>query len=222
MIFHEACGHLLETTSVAKKASVFHDRMGNMIASPVVSAVDDGTLVGEWGSINVDDEGMATERTQLIRDGKLVGFLADRIGSEQTGHPRTGSGRRQGYAFAPRVAHAQHLHRVRRGPVRGHDRLDRTGHLRGPHGRRLGAARHRRVQLRGHRRLLRRGRPGPVSRQGGDAHQHRSGRSETDIHGRERPGLRIRNVRLGVGCGAGPRSASRPSRSTRFSSAGTP
>ena len=101
VIFHEACGHLLETTSVAKKASVFHDRMGDMIANPVVSAVDDGTLVREWGSINVDDEGMATERTQLIRDGRLVGFLADRIGSEQTGHPRTGSGRRQSYAFAP-------------------------------------------------------------------------------------------------------------------------
>ena len=101
VIFHEACGHLLETTSVAKKASVFHDRLGDTIADPVVSAVDDGTLVHEWGSINVDDEGMATERTQLIQEGKLVNFLADRIGSEQTGHPRTGSGRRQSYAFAP-------------------------------------------------------------------------------------------------------------------------
>ena len=101
VIFHEACGHLLETTSVAKKASVFHDRMGETVASPAVNAVDDGTLAREWGSISVDDEGMATERTQLIREGTLVGFLADRIGSEQTGHPRTGSGRRQSYAFAP-------------------------------------------------------------------------------------------------------------------------
>ena len=101
VIFHEACGHLLETTSVAKKASVFHDRLGDTIADPVVNAVDDGTLVHEWGSINVDDEGMTTERTQLIQEGKLVNFLADRIGSEQTGHPRTGSGRRQSYAFAP-------------------------------------------------------------------------------------------------------------------------
>ena len=101
VIFHEACGHSLETTSVAKKASEFHDRMGDMIANPVVNAVDDGTLVREWGSINIDDEGMATERTQLIREGRLVNFLADRIGFEQTGYPRTGSGRRQGYAFAP-------------------------------------------------------------------------------------------------------------------------
>ncbi|MDE0441327.1 MAG: TldD/PmbA family protein [Gammaproteobacteria bacterium] len=101
VIFHEACGHLLETTSVAKKASVFHDKQGRMIANPVVNAADDGTLEREWGSINIDDEGMPTERTQLIKDGKLVSFLADRLGAEQTGLPRTGSGRRQSYRFAP-------------------------------------------------------------------------------------------------------------------------
>ena len=101
VIFHEACGHLLETTSVAKKASVFHDRLDEMIANPMVNAVDDGTLAREWGSINIDDEGMATERTQLIKDGKLVNFLADRVGAAQTGLPRTGSGRRQSYQFAP-------------------------------------------------------------------------------------------------------------------------
>ena len=101
VIFHEACGHLLETTSVAKRASVFHDKLGSMIANPVVNAVDDGTLRREWGSINIDDEGMPTERTQLIKDGKLVNFLADRVGAAQTGLPRTGSGRRQSYQFAP-------------------------------------------------------------------------------------------------------------------------
>ena len=101
VIFHEACGHLLETTSVAKKASVFHDKLGEMIANAKVNAVDDGTLAREWGSINIDDEGMATERTQLIKDGKLVNFLADSVGAAQTGLPRTGSGRRQSYRFAP-------------------------------------------------------------------------------------------------------------------------
>lgn len=101
VIFHEACGHLLETTSVAKKASVFHDQLGEMIANPVVNAVDDGTMSTEWGSINIDDEGMTTQRTQLIEDGRLVSFLADRIGAEQTGYARTGSGRRQSYKFAP-------------------------------------------------------------------------------------------------------------------------
>ena len=101
VIFHEACGHLLETTSVAKKASVFHDKMGELIANPVVNAVDDGIMAKEWGSINIDDEGMSAQRTQLIKDGRLVNFLADRIGSEQTGYARTGSGRRQSYKFAP-------------------------------------------------------------------------------------------------------------------------
>jgi TldD protein len=101
VIFHEACGHLLETTAVAKQASVFHDQMEQMIAHPVVSAVDDGTMSGEWGSINIDDEGMQTQRTQLIKDGRLVNFLADRMGAQTTGFPRTGSGRRQSYKFAP-------------------------------------------------------------------------------------------------------------------------
>jgi len=101
VIFHEACGHLLETTSVAKKASVFHDQMGEMIASPIVNAVDDGTMANEWGSINIDDEGMPTQRTQLIKDGQLTNFLVDRIGAQQTGFARSGSGRRESYKYAP-------------------------------------------------------------------------------------------------------------------------
>ncbi len=101
VIFHEACGHLLETTSVEKKASVFHDKMGEMIAKPVVSAVDDGLLANAWGSINIDDEGMPTQRTQLIKDGKLTSFMVDRVGAMKTGFEATGSGRRQSYKFAP-------------------------------------------------------------------------------------------------------------------------
>lgn len=101
VIFHEACGHLLETTSIEKKASVFHDKMHQMIAHPAVSAFDDGTIDQEWGSINIDDEGMPTQKTQLISEGKLVGFLVDRIGEIKTGYQRTGSARRQSYKFAP-------------------------------------------------------------------------------------------------------------------------
>ncbi len=101
VIFHEACGHLLETTSVQKKASVFWDKMDQQIAHSAVSAVDDGTIKNEWGSINIDDEGMPTQRTQLIKDGKLTSFLVDKVGSDKTGHKRTGSGRRQNYRFPP-------------------------------------------------------------------------------------------------------------------------
>ena len=101
VIFHEACGHLLETTSVEKKASVFHDKMGELIAHEAVSAVDDGTIPGLWGSIRVDDEGMDTQKTQLIQNGRLSSFLVDRLGSMKTGYARTGSGRRQSYKYAP-------------------------------------------------------------------------------------------------------------------------
>lgn len=101
VIFHEACGHLLETTSVAKKASVFHDQYGEMIAAPCVNAVDEGVSMNAWGSINIDDEGMESQRTQLIRDGKLENFLVDRMGSLITGYQRSGSGRRESYRYAP-------------------------------------------------------------------------------------------------------------------------
>lgn len=101
VIFHEACGHLLETTSVAKKASVFYDQMGEAIANTVVNAVDDGLMKNQWGSINIDDEGMPTQRTQLIKDGILTSFMVDLMGSLKTGFARTGSGRRESYKFAP-------------------------------------------------------------------------------------------------------------------------
>jgi len=101
VIFHEACGHLLETTSVEKKASVFWDKKGEMIAHPNLSASDDGTLDSEWGSLSIDDEGMPTQKTKLIENGVLKNFLCDRVGHLKTGHPRTGSGRRQSYKFAP-------------------------------------------------------------------------------------------------------------------------
>lgn len=101
VIFHEACGHLLETTSVQKKASVFWDKKEEMIAHEALSAVDDGTIDNLWGSLSIDDEGMETQRTQLIKNGKLENFLSDRMGEIKTGHKRTGSARRQSYKFAP-------------------------------------------------------------------------------------------------------------------------
>ncbi len=101
VIFHEACGHILETTSVEKKASVFWDKKGELVANPALSAVDDGTIGKEWGSLSVDDEGMETQKTQLIKDGVLVNFLSDRMGELKTGHARTGSARRQSYKYPP-------------------------------------------------------------------------------------------------------------------------
>jgi TldD protein len=101
VIFHEACGHSLETTSVEKKASEFWDKKGEQIAHECLSAVDDGTIDHLWGSLSVDDEGMETQKTQLIKDGVLTNFMCDRMGEIKTGHPRTASARRESYKYAP-------------------------------------------------------------------------------------------------------------------------
>lgn len=101
VIFHEACGHILETTAVEKNASVFADKMGERIADSCVTAIDDGTIPGAWGMINIDDEGMPAQRTVLIEKGILKSFMVDRVGAMKTGYERTGSGRRQDYTFAP-------------------------------------------------------------------------------------------------------------------------
>lgn len=101
VIFHEACGHILETTAVEKNASVFADKMGQAIADSCVTAIDDGTIPGAWGMVNVDDEGMPAQRTVLIEQGILTNFMADRVGELKTGYRRTGSARRQNYTFAP-------------------------------------------------------------------------------------------------------------------------
>ena len=101
VIFHEACGHALETTSVEKGASVFNGKMGQQIATPLVTAIDDGTIVNAWGSLNIDDEGMPTQKTILIENGILKSYIVDKMGSIKTGYPRTGSGRKQSYKYAP-------------------------------------------------------------------------------------------------------------------------
>jgi len=101
VIFHEAVGHLLETTSVAKKASVLSDKIGEQVASSVVTYIDDGTTPGAWGSSEFDDEGAPTRRTVLIEGGVLRSYMVDRWGALRTGYAPTGSGRRENYTFAP-------------------------------------------------------------------------------------------------------------------------
>ena len=100
VIFHEACGHLLETTQLERGTSPFHDSINKQIAHESVSAVDEGLSNHAFGSLSMDDEGMEPQNTLLIEDGILKKFLSDRAGSLRTGHPRTGSGRRQNFSFA--------------------------------------------------------------------------------------------------------------------------
>lgn len=101
VIFHEACGHGLESHAVSKKASIFADKVNEYVASTIVTAYDDGTLVNTWGSVNIDDEGMKTQKNLLIENGILKGYLIDRLGSRKMGMPPTGSGRRESYKYAP-------------------------------------------------------------------------------------------------------------------------
>ncbi len=101
VIFHEACGHSLEATSVSKNRSVFAGKLGQRIASPCVSAVDDGTIPGAWGSESVDDEGTPQKRRVLIENGILKSYMIDRLGGRRMGMEPTGSSRRQSYEFEP-------------------------------------------------------------------------------------------------------------------------
>ena len=101
VIFHEACGHSLEATSVGIGNSEFCGKLGQAVASPCVNAVDDGTMPFEWGSMFVDDEGNPAQRNLLIENGVLKGYLVDRLGSRRMGMPMTGNSRRQGYDYEP-------------------------------------------------------------------------------------------------------------------------
>jgi TldD protein len=101
VIFHEACGHPLETEAVRKKATPFADKLGQMIAHPNVTAIDDGTIYQSWGSVAIDDEGMPTEKTVLIENGILKNFISDRVGALECNVRRTGSARRESYKYSP-------------------------------------------------------------------------------------------------------------------------
>ncbi|KXF89821.1 metalloprotease TldD [Phaeobacter inhibens] len=101
ILLHEAIGHGLEGDFNRKGSSAFAGLMGQQIAAKGVTVLDDGTLADRRGSITVDDEGTPSQKTTLIEDGKLVGFMQDRQNARLMGVESTGNGRRQSYAHAP-------------------------------------------------------------------------------------------------------------------------
>jgi len=101
ILLHEAIGHGLEGDFNRKKTSAFAGLMGQMVASPGVTVVDDGTLPDRRGSLTVDDEGTPTNRTVLIEDGVLTGYLQDRLNARLMGVRPTGNGRRESFAHCP-------------------------------------------------------------------------------------------------------------------------
>jgi len=101
VLLHEAIGHGLEGDFNRKKTSAFAELLGQPVASPLCTVVDDGTMANRRGSLNVDDEGTPTGRTVLIQKGILTGYLQDRLNARLMGMPPTGNGRRESFAHIP-------------------------------------------------------------------------------------------------------------------------
>lgn len=101
VIFHEACGHSLEASSVAYGQSQFTGKLGQQIANPKVTAIDDGTIPNAWGSINIDDEGTPAQKNVLIENGVLKSYMIDKFNGRRMGMASTGNARRESYAYTP-------------------------------------------------------------------------------------------------------------------------
>jgi len=101
VLLHEAVGHGLEGDFNRKGSSMYANRIGEKVASPHCTVIDDGTLDGRRGSLAVDDEGSGTQRTTLIEDGRLVGYMQDKLNARLMNVRSTGNGRRQSYAHVP-------------------------------------------------------------------------------------------------------------------------
>jgi len=101
VIFHEACGHALESTAVGIRNSYFTDKLGEAIASPVVSARDNARIDGEWGSYATDDEGNTSSDLLLIENGILKNYMIDELGARRMNSKATGCCRRQNYSYCP-------------------------------------------------------------------------------------------------------------------------
>jgi len=103
VLFHEACGHGLEADLVSKGASVYRGKVGELVASPLVTLVDDGTMTHEWGAIAIDDEGHPSQYNVLIEDGVLTDYMWDFLRARKEGRAQSGNGRRQSYKDLPMV-----------------------------------------------------------------------------------------------------------------------
>lgn len=103
VLFHEACGHGLEADHIQKNVSVFAGRVGEQVASPLVTIVDDATMAQEWGTFAIDDEGTPAQRNVLIQDGILTDYMWDQLRARKEGRALSGNGRRQSYQHLPMV-----------------------------------------------------------------------------------------------------------------------
>ncbi len=199
VMLHEAVGHGLEGDFNRKKTSAFAGLLGQRVASPGVTVVDDGLMQDRRGSLTVDDEGTPTGTTVLIEDGILKGYMQDRLNARLMGMRPTGNGRRQGFAHAPmpRMTNTYMLagdkdpQEIIAGVKRG---LYAVQFRRRPGRHHLGQ-----VRVLGVRGLSHRGRQGRTGGQGRDAHRQRPRRAHQDHHDRQRPRARPRRRHLRQG-----------------------
>ena len=103
VLFHEACGHGLEADAIEKMASTFAGKVGQQVASPLITLVDDGTVSGEWGCYAIDDEGYPAQHNVLIKDGILEDYMWDHLRARNSKRKSSGNGRRQSYEHLPMV-----------------------------------------------------------------------------------------------------------------------
>ena len=101
VLFHESCGHPLEASSVSRNLSPFSGKIGEMVASKVVTAYDDSTMPGQWGSIDIDDEGNLGTRRLLIKNGVLKDYIIDDFNGRRMNREGNGACRRQNYRYCP-------------------------------------------------------------------------------------------------------------------------
>ena len=172
-------------------------RIGERVASEFCTVVDDGTIPNRRGSLNVDDEGTPTNRTVLIEDGILVGYMQDRQNARLMNMKPTGNGRRESYAHVPMPRMTNTFMLAGEIDARGHHQVGQARAVRGQLRRRPGRYHQRQIRLLGERGLPDRRRQGDAAGQRRDAHRQRSRRADARLDGRQRP-----RARRGIGtCG---------------------
>ena len=212
VLLHEAVGHGLEGDFNRKGTSAFSGRIGERVAAPGVTVIDDGTIGDRRGSLTIDDEGTPTQRNVLIEDGILKGYMQDRLNARLMGVAPTGNGRRESFAHAPmpRMTNTFMLggkDDPGRDPRPGEER-----HLRQELRRRPGRHHQRQVRLLLHRGLPDRERPARRPDQGRDPDRRRPDRAH---QGRRRSATTWRSTRASASAARAasrsrPASASRP------------
>ena len=182
VLFHEACGHGLEADHIQKGACVYAGKVGQLVANPLVTLVDDGTMPGEWGTLGFDDEGHITQRNVLIEDGILTDYMWDYLRARKDGRPAVGQRPPPELPAPADGAHDEHVRARRPRRSRRHHLLDAERCVRRQARRRQRQHGHRRLRVRHDRglpdrerrdhRAAPRGQPDRQRSEGAAGHRH--------------------------------------------------